>query len=345
VTRLPLAITGTGAVSPAGWGIPALMAALSAGTKISPSHIERICGETTISTSVLRVPSEGATTPKFARLRRTSPISKFAAAAVAEALGEVRQAQIASGNLRVGVIFTLINGCVNYSNRFFGEALADPAFASPILFPETVFNAPSSHLSAMIGSTAPNDTLVADSTGFFSGIDLAAEWIERGDVDGCLIIAAEETDWLSAEGLRHYSKNYLPAEGAAAIYLEAAAGPVKLLCLPDPVSLATHSRCQAALKIRAKLAPCDDGSTLLVDGRAGVTRYDHPETKAWADWTGPRWSPRMLLGESLGAATALQVVAAVEAIRSGKFSQAVITATGANQQAAGMLLAASDELC
>ncbi len=342
MTRLPLVITGTGAVSPAGWGVPALMAALDAGLKISPSHLERLCGETTITTPVLRVPSEGATTPKFARLRRASSISKFAAAAVAEALGDVRLAQIAAGNLRVGVIFTLTNGCVNYSNRFFGEALADPAFASPILFPETVFNAPSSHLSAMIGSTAPNDTLVADSTGFFSGIDLAAEWIERGDVDGCIIIAAEETDWLSAEGLRHYSKNYLPSEGAAAIYLEAAKGQVEVLRLPDPVSLATHTRDQAAQKIRAKLTPCDDGCTLLVDGRAGVTRYDQPETKAWSDWTGPRWSPRTLLGESMGASIALQVVAAVEAIRSRKFSQAVITATGANQQAAGMLLAASN---
>jgi 3-oxoacyl-(acyl-carrier-protein) synthase len=149
--------------------------------------LERQFGESTVSTPVLRVPAEGATTPKFARLRRTSPISKLAAAAAVEALGEERLAAIAAGTLRVGVIFTLTNGCVNYSNRFFAEALADPAMASPILFPETVFNAPSSHLSAMIGSVSPNDTLIGDSSGFFTGIDLAVEWIERGDVDGCLV--------------------------------------------------------------------------------------------------------------------------------------------------------------
>ena len=40
---------------------------------------------------------------------------------VMEALGEERLSAIAAGDLRVGVIFTLINGCVNYSNRFFGE--------------------------------------------------------------------------------------------------------------------------------------------------------------------------------------------------------------------------------
>ncbi|MES2657858.1 MAG: beta-ketoacyl synthase N-terminal-like domain-containing protein [Verrucomicrobiota bacterium] len=335
---MSIAITGTGAVSPAGWGVAALMDAVRAGKPLTPSVLERLSVETIVRTPVLRVPAEGATTPKFARLRRTSPISKFAAAAVAEALSEIRLAEIAAGNLRVGVIFTLTNGCVNYSNRFFGEALADPAVASPILFPETVFNAPSSHLSAMIGSNSPNDTLIADSTGFFSGIDLAVEWIERGDVDGCLVVSSEEIDWLSAEGLRYYSRDYLPSEGAAAIYLEAADGPVKLLRLPDPVSLSPNSRAQAARIIREKLAPADDGQTLLIDGRAGIKRFDRPETMAWSDWSGARWSPRRVLGEGMGVSSALQVVAAVEALKSGLYEQAVVAAVGANQQAAGILL-------
>ncbi len=336
--RMPVAITGSGAVSPAGWGVEVLMHALRSGARIPPSTLERMSGETLVTTPVLRVPADGATTPKFARLRRTSPISKFAAAAVTEALGDVRLAAVAAGNLRVGVIFTLTNGCVNYSNRFFGEALAEPALASPILFPETVFNAPSSHLSALIGSTAPNDTLIADSTGFFSGIDLAVEWLERGDVDGCVVVSAEETDWLSAEGLRHYSRHYLPSEGAAAVYLESAAGPARLLRLPDPVSLAANSRLQAARKIRGQLAATDDGRTLLIDGRAGIARYDLPETLAWADWTGPRWSPRTVLGEGMGVSAALQVVAAVAALAGGNFQQVAVTATGGNQQAAGILL-------
>lgn len=336
--RSLIAITGSGAVSPAGWGVAAMMSALDSGAEIPPSSLERRVGETLILTPILRVPEAGATTPKFARLRRTSPISKFAAAAAAEALGIDRLAKIAAGKLRVGVVFTLTNGCVNYSNRFFGEALADPMLASPILFPETVFNAPSSHLSALIGSTAPNDTLIGDSTGFFSGLDLAVEWLERGEVDGCLVIAAEEIDWLSAEGLRFYSRKYLPSEGAAAVYLEVADSPVKLLRLPDPVSLSTNSRAQAALKIRAQLAPTDDGLTLLVDGRVGIARYDRPEATAWADWTGPRWSPRTVLGEGMGVSSGLQLVAAVAALTAGRCHQAAITAVGGNQQAAGVLL-------
>ena len=339
--RTPISITGLGAVSPAGWGVAALMQALHSERKIAPTQLPRQSSETTVLTPVLRVPTEGATTPKFARLRRTSPISKFAAAAAAEALGETRLAEIATGRRRVGVIFTLTNGCVNYSNRFFTEALDDPSLASPILFPETVFNAPSSHLSALIGSAAPNDTLIGDSTGFFSGIELAVEWIERGEVDGCLVVSAEEIDWLSAEGLRFYSRDYLPAEGAAAVFLEPVDGPARLLRLPDPVSLATHSRLQAARIIRDQLAARDDGNTLLIDGRAGIARYDRPETAAWADWTGPRWSPRRILGEGMGVSAALQTVAAVAALAGGDFQQAAVTTTGANQHAAGMLLGRS----
>ena len=335
---MSISITGAGAVSPAGWGVDFLMKALRSGAEIPPTLLDRQSAGLLIQTPVLRVPTAGATTPKFPRLRRTSPISKFAAAATAEALGEKRLAELAAGNLRVGVIFTLINGCVNYSNRFFSEALAEPAMASPILFPETVFNAPSSHLSAMIGSRSPNDTLIGDSTGFFSGMDLAAEWIMRGEVDGCLVVSGEEIDWLSAEGLRFYSKNYRPSEGAAAVYLEAAEGPVKLLRLPDPVSLAANTRVTAAIKVREMLCVNDDGRTLLVDGRAGMKRYDLPETTTWADWTGPRWSPRILLGEGMGVSAALQIVAAVEALKSGEFHQAIVTTTGANQHAAGILL-------
>jgi hypothetical protein len=333
-----ISITGCGAVSPAGWGVAPMMRALRAGEKIEPSMLERASGESVVRTPVLRVPAAGATTPKFARLRRSSPVSRFAAAALAEALGEARLVDIAAGNRRVGVIFTMTNGCVNYSNRFFSEALADPALASPILFPETVFNAPSSHLSALIGSSAPNDTLIADGTGFLSGMDLAVEWIERGDVDGCVVVAGEEIDWLSAEGLRFYSRNYLPAEGAAAVFIERAAGPAGFLRLPDPVSLAACDRIRAAQTIRGQMAVTDDGRTLLVDGRSGVGRFDHAETTVWADWTGPRWSPRRVLGEGMGVSAGLQTVAAATALLDEDFQQAVVTAVGGNQQAAGVLL-------
>lgn len=336
---LNLVISGAGAVTPAGWGCAPLLDALERDRRIETTRLDRSAANgTLVSTPVLRVPSEGATAHKFPRLRRTSPISKFAASAALEALGPARLAASLAGEIRVGVIFTLTNGCVNYSNRFFGEVLQDPSLASPILFPETVFNAPSSHLSAMIGSTAPNDSLIGDGSGFISGIDLAAEWIERSDVDGCLIVAAEEIDWLSAEALCHYSRSLIPSEGAGAIYLEAGNHGVHLDFLPDPAPYNASDRLESARKIRSALRSPDEAESLLVDSLTGVDRFDVPETKAWADWPGMRWSPKLILGESIGAAPALQVVAAVEALRAGKARRALVCTTGSNQQAAGLRL-------
>ena len=331
------AISGIGAVTPAGWGTEAMMRALMDREMPALACLERACGETMVRTAVLRVPSEPSAIPKSPRLRRTSGIAKFAAAAAVEALGAARMEASLAGRLHVGVVFTLTNGCVNFSSRFFSETLADPALASPILFPETVFNAPSSHISALIGSSAPNDTLLGDASAFFTGIDLAIQWLERGDVDGCLVIAAEELDWLSAEALRFYSKSHIPSEAAAAIYLEPNPNAVRIERLPAPLPYPFATRRDAALMLRQQLEAEDDG-TLLVDCRCGIHRFDRAEENAWQDWRGPRWSPKTVLGECMGAAGAVQTVAAVAALKDGLFQRAAVTCTGANQQAAGVLL-------
>ena len=333
-----LAITGTGAVTPAGWGADALFDALRSGTEIASVPLERPLMDRTVITPVKRVPDDGSRIPKSPRLRRTSPISKFAAAAAIEALGADRLDDCLSGRRRVGVILTLSNGCVNYSNRFFSEVLANPAVASPILFPETVFNAPSSHLSAIIGSHAANDTLIGDGSGFITGLDLAAEWLEREDVDGCLVVAAEEIDWLSAEALCLYSERLIPAEGAAAVYLEAADGPVRIERIPDPLPYQSMSREAAAYALRQRLGAIDDGLTLLLDSMSGVDRFDRPEISAWSDWKGPRWSPKRQIGDLIGASAGIQVAAAAMALQNGPARSAVVSSIGANQQAAGVLL-------
>ena len=73
-----------------------------------------------------------------------------------------------------------MSGCVNYSRRFYDEVLQDPATASPLIFPETVFNAPASHLAGYFASTAMDYTLVGDPCSFLQGTALAADWLETG---------------------------------------------------------------------------------------------------------------------------------------------------------------------
>lgn len=334
---MSIAVAGTGAVSAAGWGARPLMEAWGNRGVLTLSQLERAADAGGVITDVLRVPAESPPwLPKSPRLRRVSPISKFAAAAAAEALGAERMAAVAAGEWRVGVLCGLMNGCVNYSNRFFAEVLKDPATASPILFPETVFNAPSSHLSAIFGSTAPNDTLIGDGAGYFTALEIATEWIARGDVDGCLVIGCEEIDWLTAEALVMYEGIYLPAEGAGALYLEKGRGPVRLLEIPDVVAFNAVPNRQAALQAwRGSLTSRIEAEALLIDSRVGVDRFDAAEDAVWSDWRGDRWSPREWFGEALGASSALQCVMAVEALKAGTTAQVVVAALGGNAQAGG----------
>ena len=333
-------ITGSGAVSPAGWGVPALMDALDSGTRPAVSELsrERKSGPPVV-TSVMRVPPAPPTLPKSPRLRRVSPSSKFAVGAAIEALGPERAAKAAAGELRLGVVCALLNGCVNYSNRFFGEVLADPSVASPILFPETVFNAPSSHLSSLFNSTAPNDTILGDSAEIFTALEIATEWLLRGDCDGVLVVVPEEIDWLSAEALGLYSRHAVAAEGAAALYLEIGGEGPQLLSILDPVLL--DPGCDRAEVLRELMkagGDPDDGRTLLSDSRSGVARFDAAEDRAYAGWSGPRISVRETLGEAFGASSGLQVVAAIEHLRRGAAERAWIGTLGGNEQAAGCLI-------
>src|SRR5215203_2920011 len=154
-------VVGTGAVSPAGWGVPALVDAVSSKAALPIKELTQPA-----STKPLRVRQVPPANPKpawlsHARLRRTSPITHYSVAAALEALGD-DAARIRDGSINVGVIVCVMSGCVNYSRRFYDETLRDPATASPLVFPETVFNAPSSHLAALIGTEAINYTVIGD---------------------------------------------------------------------------------------------------------------------------------------------------------------------------------------
>ena len=106
--------------------------------------------------------------------------------------------------------------------------LKDPSTASPLVFPETVFNAPASHLSAFLGSTAINYTLVGDAGTFLHGLSLAGGWLLEERVDRCLVVAAEEMDWLTADAFRHFDRGVVCAAGAGAVCLGLGDGPVAL---------------------------------------------------------------------------------------------------------------------
>src|SRR5439155_10981113 len=146
----------------------------------------------------------------------------YAVAAALESLGD-DLAGVSGGSLRLAIVFCVMAGCVNYSRRFYDEALKDPATASPLVFPETVFNAPASHLAALLGTTAIDYTLVGDPGIFLQGLAIAGGWLLVGRVDGCLVVGAEEIDWLTADAYGLFARKIILSDGAGAVYLRRSA--------------------------------------------------------------------------------------------------------------------------
>ncbi|MCP5556979.1 MAG: hypothetical protein H7A55_04425 [Verrucomicrobiaceae bacterium] len=232
-------IVGWGAVSPAGWSAHALHEAVSARANLPITTEQRGPGaphRQFRSVPALPAPPAWLRQP---RLRRTSPIGRFTVHAALEALGDPALPLIPEVADATGLIFVTQNGSVNYSRRFYAEVLNDPLLASPILFPETVFNAPGSHLAALIGTAGPSYTLVGDATEFLNAMITGAQWIDQGLVRDCLIVAAEELDWLSTEALHLFPGLQIGTEGAAAILIrrsnQSSPGTIQLESITDPV--------------------------------------------------------------------------------------------------------------
>jgi 3-oxoacyl-(acyl-carrier-protein) synthase len=275
------------------------------------------------------------------RLRRASPLALFAAAAALEALGPERVAAVQAGSLRAGLIYTVLNGGISYCSRFYGEVLENPATASPILFPETVFNAPASHLAAYLGITGPCYSLVGDSAQFLAAIDMAALWLDQGHIDLCLVIGTEEHDWLAAAAIDLLKLGVPVAEGAACLVIEHGGSntsgiAIETLTTKHPVA-SFAQRPHAAATARATLGQLNPAA-LLIDDCCGHPASDAATARAWAHWTGPRLSPAPILGHGLSAAGAWQCVAACHGVLAGTAAEAIVATTGINQRAAALHL-------
>jgi 3-oxoacyl-(acyl-carrier-protein) synthase len=264
-------------------------------------------------------------------------MSIYAAAAGMEALQNGGYSPV--GGHRLGVIFCVTAGCVQYSRRFYDEAWRNPPGASPLLFPETVFNAPGSHFGAILESSSVNYTLVGDPGTFLQAIALAAGWLETGKADSCLVVGAEEMDWLTADAYRYFSKEVICGEGAGAVYLSSKSTGVgegiELIAITEPgLYLNGMSRTEAIRQMRSALPPTGPDA-ILSDSIAGWPSRDRDELAAWSDWKGARLSSRLVLGEGLMAAGAWQCVAALDHLRAGRHRAALISIAGSHQQAIG----------
>jgi hypothetical protein len=339
-------VAGWGAVSPAGWNVADLREALDKGEPLPVQTMARPGWEKPLRARLVPNPPVRPEFLAHPRLRRTSPITHYSAAAALEAVVGVR-ANSGAKNWRFGIVVCLQSGCVQYSCRFYDETLKNPATASPLVFPETVYAAPASHVAALLENVALAYSLVGDPSSFLQGISLGAQWLEEDRVDACLVIGAEETNWITADALWHLDRHAIVAAGAGALCLcreSKLSSGVELAAVTDSHTYsARRTRRQAAAAMRGQLGKSSPGE-LLCGGFGNGPRTDAAELAAWRDWDGPRVSPKCILGEGLMAAAAWQCVAACDAVANGRFTAANVSLVGSNQQAIGARFAGISHL-
>src|SRR4051812_43767563 len=234
-----ISISGMGWVTPLGSDLDLVWERLMNGDRAEPKGLA--------NPETGRIHHYAAVPPKLVehlgrnpRLRRASPISYFSVAAGLAALEHAGITVDPDFSARTAIIFAVSSGSVVYTRKFYEGVVKNGAnTASPMLFPETVYNAPASHLAAQLGIDGYSYTVVGDNSVGFSALKLAEQLLLAGEADHCLVVSAEEIDWVLCEAYRDwrfagsaspavpYSKHptgALLAEGAGAILLSRGQG-------------------------------------------------------------------------------------------------------------------------
>src|SRR5438045_3969187 len=231
---MSLGIAGMGCITPLGNGVDLVWERLLQGEEATAEKITEHFSEQ--SYNAFRVASLAlANLPPHPRLRRASLISRFAAAAGLEALQTAGVEADARNTDRIALVFAISNGGVIYTKRFYHDIVeAGAQAASPLLFPETVFNAPASHVAAILGITGATYTLVGDSDVGLLAIKMAEDLMMTSALNCCLVVGAEEVDLLLCDAHRRWrlprlapavepsseiSEGMILSEGAGAVLL------------------------------------------------------------------------------------------------------------------------------
>ena len=125
--------------------------------------------------------------------RRMSRISKMMVATSIEALEDSELDLDAMVRERVAIIVGTAYGSSSHVEAFFVSLLQDgPRGAQPFLFPETVPNAPASHVAMYHHITGPNSTFCQNSISGETAIQYACNLLNQNIVDVVLVAGAEE---------------------------------------------------------------------------------------------------------------------------------------------------------
>ncbi len=261
-------------------------------------------------------PSSLPETQVFPRLRRSGHLSHFALGAAINAVDAAGLTEEEKSQMTI--VFATSDGGVTYTRRFFAElGVRGPGAGSPLLFPETVYNAAASHIAAYFKSHREATAMVGDASVALSAMAAGREQLSSDLTKHVLIVAANECDAISAAGYSRWNflrqssggpEGNIFSEGAAAIVLGPAqlGKPVITWCQEGRPYFSS----QEAFNSLQEIFTCHDMLPSLIFASCHGTALQELEAQAINHPSVERIDVKKSLGEGLAFTAMAQVVAA-----------------------------------
>lgn len=210
----PIAITGASAITVAGSGLDPVLNAMRAGRAcLQPVPVDLLEGAEDLLWGRANQFKAADFMPPL-KARKLDRGSQFAVAAAGLALAE---AGIVTGNIpgeRIGIALGCgFGGIANSAEFLTGYFQQGVAGLSPVLFPNTVANAPASNVSIEYGIKGPNITFVQRFCSAESAILAACRFIEEGRADVMLAGGVDELTPLMMKGFAALGQLHRHASG------------------------------------------------------------------------------------------------------------------------------------
>jgi 3-oxoacyl-(acyl-carrier-protein) synthase len=193
MAKIPISITGLGMLNGLGIGKPTFWQELVKGNSgIAPirrfdTH-KYVCN---LGAEIDNFTAKDFMEPRF--YRRLSRQSRLAVAASIEAINDSGLEISDLNRQRIGVVFGTAFGSTEQTDAFFVSLLDHgPQAAEPILFPDTVPNAPASHVAMYHGLQGPNSTFCQNHLSGECALAYGIALLEQDQADVVLVGGVDE---------------------------------------------------------------------------------------------------------------------------------------------------------
>ena len=152
------------------------------------------------------------------RFRRAADISKYAMTAINLAINDTGIKTLKGED--TALVVGLTHGALNYTEAYHRSLITkEGEDISPILFSDSVLNAPAGNASICFDINGPVHTLIGGATTAIKAMILACQILNNGLINKSIVVSAEELNELSFFCHSKFGMNTI-SEGAGAILIE-----------------------------------------------------------------------------------------------------------------------------